>query len=663
NVNEAETSNVEVGKVSSYSQQHQKVAETLNKFTYYHTDHGRKSVNIEVEENGEHHRKVPGDRKVSPYFPSDKKVIAEAAENGNETIARKLSRYFPQHRKVYGDIKDSCYYQDDKKVIPQAAENVNEAETSNVEVGKVSSYSQQHQKVAETLNKFTYYHTDHGRKSVNIEVEENGEHHRKVPGDRKVSPYFPSDKKVIAEAAENGNQTETNNVIIARKLSRYFPQHQKVSGDIKDSCYYQDDKKVIPQVEENINEAETSNVKVGKVSSYSQQHQKVAETLNKFTYYHTDHGRKSVNIEVEENEEHHRKVPGDRKVSPYFPNDKKVIAEAAENGNETIARKLSRYFPQHQKVSGDIKDSCYYQDDKKVIPQAAEKVNEAETSNVKVGKVSSYSQQHQKVAETLNKFTYYHTDHGRKSVNIEVEENGDELQCLAGSKHIEEAKRKRKSTEVAIKKTLSASQKFDEAYKRKAPDNTWVPPRSHLHLIQEDHFRDPWRVLVICMLLNLTTGKQVRQVVLEFFKLCPDAKACTQVTTEEIERVIWTLGLRKRAAALQRLSQEYLEESWTHVTQLHGVGKRRWKCMIGKGNKEATGMEVVRGKGGEESGNRKRKNWGGKTLTKREDNSPKMGIKTPHTWRGKVHKGRGWPPGGGGNLSPQEEATVLRFLC
>ncbi|KAL6953659.1 Methyl-CpG-binding domain protein 4-like protein [Sarracenia purpurea var. burkii] len=67
---------------------------------------------------------------------------------------------------------------------------------------------------------------------------------------------------------------------------------------------------------------------------------------------------------------------------------------------------------------------------------------------------------------------------------------------------------------------------------------------------------------------------QARRVISELFSLCPNAKAATEVATEEIEKVIKTLGLyRKRAVMIQRLSCEYLGETWTHVTQLHGVGK------------------------------------------------------------------------------------------
>ncbi|CAK8534928.1 unnamed protein product [Lathyrus sativus] len=118
------------------------------------------------------------------------------------------------------------------------------------------------------------------------------------------------------------------------------------------------------------------------------------------------------------------------------------------------------------------------------------------------------------------------------------------------------------------------AERYKEAYKRKTPENNWLPPRSHWNLIQEDHFHDPWRVLVICMLLNRTTGAQTKKVIDEFFKLCPDAESCMRVSREEIQEVIKTLGLQgKRSAMLQRLSCEYLSDSWTHVTELHSVGK------------------------------------------------------------------------------------------
>ncbi|KAL7194125.1 hypothetical protein ACSBR1_034525 [Camellia fascicularis] len=132
----------------------------------------------------------------------------------------------------------------------------------------------------------------------------------------------------------------------------------------------------------------------------------------------------------------------------------------------------------------------------------------------------------------------------------------------------------RKPKEQHWKPVLLAAQKRGQAYKRRTPDNTWKPPRSPFSLLQEDHAHDPWRVLVICMLLNWTTGVQAGQVISELFSLCPNAKTALEVATEEIEKVIQTLGLqRKRAVMIHRFSQEYLGECWTHVTQPNGVGK------------------------------------------------------------------------------------------
>nr|POE52727.1 isoform 4 of methyl-cpg-binding domain protein 4-like protein [Quercus suber] len=149
---------------------------------------------------------------------------------------------------------------------------------------------------------------------------------------------------------------------------------------------------------------------------------------------------------------------------------------------------------------------------------------------------------------------------------ISKEEENEDGRLLEGSNGYKKP--------VAIKTVLSSSEKLDDAYRRKSPDNMWKPPRTTPGLLQERHAHDPWRVLVICMLLNRTTGFQARRVISNLFTLCPDAKTATEVAKEEIEKIIKTLGLqKKRALMIQRLSQEYMGESWTHVTQLHGVGK------------------------------------------------------------------------------------------
>ncbi|GLJ11271.1 hypothetical protein SUGI_0150060 [Cryptomeria japonica] len=114
---------------------------------------------------------------------------------------------------------------------------------------------------------------------------------------------------------------------------------------------------------------------------------------------------------------------------------------------------------------------------------------------------------------------------------------------------------------------------FLEAYRRKRY-NYWTPPKSVHKLLQERYCEDPWKVLVICMLLNKTSGVQARRVISDLFKLCPNARTATKVETEEIEKIICSLGLqKKRSITIQRFSQEYLSDEWTYVSQLHGIGK------------------------------------------------------------------------------------------
>ncbi|KAL6557053.1 hypothetical protein OROHE_006929 [Orobanche hederae] len=159
-----------------------------------------------------------------------------------------------------------------------------------------------------------------------------------------------------------------------------------------------------------------------------------------------------------------------------------------------------------------------------------------------------------------------------ESKKTRVDENAVSLGGSNNNSNVQSRKPKRKGK--ACTSVLTAAQKRDEAYERKTPDNNWTPPRSPFNLLQEDYAFEPWRVLVICMLLNQTTGVQAGRVLSNFFQLCPNAKTAMEVATEEIEEVIRSLGLyKKRALGIQRFSEEYLNESWTHVTELNGVGK------------------------------------------------------------------------------------------
>jgi methyl-CpG-binding domain protein 4 len=101
----------------------------------------------------------------------------------------------------------------------------------------------------------------------------------------------------------------------------------------------------------------------------------------------------------------------------------------------------------------------------------------------------------------------------------------------------------------------------------------WEPPPSPFGLIQETLFRDPWKVLVACLLLNKTTGDAVRRVIWELFQLIPTPEAALAAPLEAIVRIIRPLGLTKRAGYIQRLSQQYLHSDWRNVRELTGCGK------------------------------------------------------------------------------------------
>lgn len=102
----------------------------------------------------------------------------------------------------------------------------------------------------------------------------------------------------------------------------------------------------------------------------------------------------------------------------------------------------------------------------------------------------------------------------------------------------------------------------------------WVPPVSVHALIQEELYKDPWKLLVACMLLNKTSGIQMRTVIWELFDLCPTPEAAVAVPTCDIEKVIRPLGLqRKRACMIQKFSHDYLGKDWSNVAELHGIGK------------------------------------------------------------------------------------------
>lgn len=103
---------------------------------------------------------------------------------------------------------------------------------------------------------------------------------------------------------------------------------------------------------------------------------------------------------------------------------------------------------------------------------------------------------------------------------------------------------------------------------------SWKPPHYHSPLIQEFYWPDEWKILVCCLLLNLTTRKQVDQVIGELFRTFPDAMSMSTADENKLYNIIKSLGMaNKRVKTLKRFSSEYLQRKWLTPKDLYGCGK------------------------------------------------------------------------------------------
>lgn len=92
-------------------------------------------------------------------------------------------------------------------------------------------------------------------------------------------------------------------------------------------------------------------------------------------------------------------------------------------------------------------------------------------------------------------------------------------------------------------------------------------------LIQEELRADPWKLLIACVMLNLTNIVQVRPVINEFFKLYPDASTAALADESQLAELLRPLGLHnRRARTIIKLSNA-IQEEWSDVKRLPGVGK------------------------------------------------------------------------------------------
>lgn len=94
----------------------------------------------------------------------------------------------------------------------------------------------------------------------------------------------------------------------------------------------------------------------------------------------------------------------------------------------------------------------------------------------------------------------------KKPISNQEEDKEKDANVIGRSKK----RKKKEGTKTSLHSATTSPyyNKFDEAYERKTADNTWKPPQSEFGFLH-NHAHDPWRVLVICMLLNRTAGTRV----------------------------------------------------------------------------------------------------------------------------------------------------------
>ena len=103
----------------------------------------------------------------------------------------------------------------------------------------------------------------------------------------------------------------------------------------------------------------------------------------------------------------------------------------------------------------------------------------------------------------------------------------------------------------------------------------WQPPKSPYTLLQEQLWRDPWKIFVCCIFCNLTKRLTAEPYFWEVLKRWPTPEKLADADYDELIKLIQPLGLsQRRAKALKNMSYEYIHKDWeSDATKLYGIGK------------------------------------------------------------------------------------------
>ena len=92
-------------------------------------------------------------------------------------------------------------------------------------------------------------------------------------------------------------------------------------------------------------------------------------------------------------------------------------------------------------------------------------------------------------------------------------------------------------------------------------------------MLQEIYLSDPWKMLVCCMLLNLTNRKQVDTIRKQLFDKYKTPQDMMNAKHEELADILKPLGLyNRRANSLRKMSEGYIK-GFKSVDELYGIGQ------------------------------------------------------------------------------------------
>ena len=106
-------------------------------------------------------------------------------------------------------------------------------------------------------------------------------------------------------------------------------------------------------------------------------------------------------------------------------------------------------------------------------------------------------------------------------------------------------------------------------------------------LLQEIYINNEWKMLVCCMLLNLTNRKQVDTVRDELFDKYKTPEDMMNANHDELAKILQPLGLyNRRAISLRKMSEGYVN-GFKSVDELYGIGqyaRDSWEIFQNKNN-------------------------------------------------------------------------------